>query len=229
MPCALRIEAAPLTSSEGETPNGWRMAQGSAANLTVTADRERRILRARADEQPLIGSGSPSRPTTFDLGFGRVAAGGRHDSPHSSGDRLHAPPFVPVPPIIRRISTRGMSATSGQHPRTPSRSRRRSSCAPIGAWSRFTSATRFAIVSARRPGPWTPETIVDAGVAPKLAGPKAERGANDTVHLAYYVILVPAGGWKTLGAAHRQRRPPAAPVLVANQAVVRDAVDSQHT
>jgi hypothetical protein len=35
-------------------------------------------------------------------------------------------------------------------------------------------------------GGWGPETVVDSNVAPNLAGPQAVRGANDTVHLAYY-------------------------------------------
>ena len=35
-------------------------------------------------------------------------------------------------------------------------------------------------------GGWSKERIVDAHVPPGLAGPQAVRGANDTVHLAYY-------------------------------------------
>jgi hypothetical protein len=35
-------------------------------------------------------------------------------------------------------------------------------------------------------GGWSKERIIDAGVPPNLAGPQAVRGANDTVHLAYY-------------------------------------------
>jgi hypothetical protein len=35
-------------------------------------------------------------------------------------------------------------------------------------------------------GQWSAETIIDRGMTPNLAGPKAELGANDTVHLAYY-------------------------------------------
>ncbi|RPJ53400.1 MAG: exo-alpha-sialidase [Acidobacteria bacterium] len=35
-------------------------------------------------------------------------------------------------------------------------------------------------------GVWGTQTIIDAGVAPNLAGPRAVLGANDTVHLAYY-------------------------------------------
>jgi hypothetical protein len=33
---------------------------------------------------------------------------------------------------------------------------------------------------------WGAETVIDSNVAPNLAGPQAVRGANDTVHLAYY-------------------------------------------
>lgn len=41
--------------------------------------------------------------------------------------------------------------------------------------------------SVRSPeGTWGADTIIDPGVAPKSAGPKAVLGANDTVHLAYY-------------------------------------------
>jgi hypothetical protein len=41
--------------------------------------------------------------------------------------------------------------------------------------------------SVRSPsGTWGPTTIVDDGIEPKLAGPQAILGANDTVHLAYY-------------------------------------------
>jgi hypothetical protein len=35
-------------------------------------------------------------------------------------------------------------------------------------------------------GVWGAETVIDSNVAPNLAGPQAVRGANDTVHLAYY-------------------------------------------
>ena len=35
-------------------------------------------------------------------------------------------------------------------------------------------------------GGWTKERVIDADVPPNLAGPQAVRGANDTVHLAYY-------------------------------------------
>jgi hypothetical protein len=42
----------------------------------------------------------------------------------------------------------------------------------------------YSIRSSR--GTWGADTIVDPGVAPKSAGPRAVLGANDTVHLAYY-------------------------------------------
>lgn len=35
-------------------------------------------------------------------------------------------------------------------------------------------------------GAWGAERIIDAALGPNLAGPQAVRGANDTVHLAYY-------------------------------------------
>jgi len=35
-------------------------------------------------------------------------------------------------------------------------------------------------------GVWGPDTVMDPGVAPKSAGPRAVLGADDTVHLAYY-------------------------------------------
>ena len=35
-------------------------------------------------------------------------------------------------------------------------------------------------------GKWSAEKVIDPDVAPNLAGPQAVRGANDTVHLAYY-------------------------------------------
>jgi hypothetical protein len=35
-------------------------------------------------------------------------------------------------------------------------------------------------------GTWSAEKVIDPDVAPNLAGPQAVRGANDTVHLAYY-------------------------------------------
>jgi len=125
-------------------------------------------------------------------------------------------------------------------------------------------------------GRWTPQTIVDAGIAPKLAGPKAELGANDTVHLAYYgmdgtiwyrrllrdgtltprqhlasgvgatraefgavlpLVFIPQTNtvvilYQQADGRLWERRivndgPPSAPVLVANERVVRDAVDSQ--
>jgi hypothetical protein len=37
-------------------------------------------------------------------------------------------------------------------------------------------------------GAWGADTVLDAGVAPKSAGPRAVLGANDTVHLAYYGV-----------------------------------------
>ena len=41
--------------------------------------------------------------------------------------------------------------------------------------------------SVRSPaGAWTPTRILDADIAPNLAGPQVVRGSNDTVHLAYY-------------------------------------------
>jgi hypothetical protein len=38
----------------------------------------------------------------------------------------------------------------------------------------------------RSSGKWSAEKLIDADVAPNIAGPQAVRGANDTVHLAYY-------------------------------------------
>ncbi len=35
-------------------------------------------------------------------------------------------------------------------------------------------------------GTWSSDKVIDADVPPNLAGPQAVRGANDTVHLAYY-------------------------------------------
>ena len=35
-------------------------------------------------------------------------------------------------------------------------------------------------------GAWGADTVLDLGVAPKSAGPRAVLGANDTVHIAYY-------------------------------------------
>jgi hypothetical protein len=35
-------------------------------------------------------------------------------------------------------------------------------------------------------GQWGPDTVIDAGLAPHLAGPRAVLGAGDIVHLAYY-------------------------------------------
>jgi hypothetical protein len=35
-------------------------------------------------------------------------------------------------------------------------------------------------------GKWSAEKVIDADVAPNLAGPQAVRGASDTVHVAYY-------------------------------------------
>jgi hypothetical protein len=41
--------------------------------------------------------------------------------------------------------------------------------------------------SVRSPGgKWSLDTVIDANLGPNLAGPQAVRGANDTVHLAYY-------------------------------------------
>ena len=41
--------------------------------------------------------------------------------------------------------------------------------------------------SVRSPaGSWSPETVIDADLAPNLAGPQAVLGANGMVHLAYY-------------------------------------------
>jgi hypothetical protein len=37
-------------------------------------------------------------------------------------------------------------------------------------------------------GTWGPDTVLDPGVAPKSAGPRAVLGANDTVHVAYYGV-----------------------------------------
>lgn len=37
-------------------------------------------------------------------------------------------------------------------------------------------------------GTWGADTVLDPGVAPKTAGPKAVLGANDTVHVAYYGV-----------------------------------------
>ena len=37
-------------------------------------------------------------------------------------------------------------------------------------------------------GTWGADTVLDPGVAPKSAGPRAVLGANDTVHVAYYGI-----------------------------------------
>lgn len=253
------------------------MAQGSAANLTVTADRERRILRARADEQPLIGSGSPSRPATSDLESVEL---------RQVGDTIH---------LIHQVtgSTHYHSFRTSDHPTHPDtwhvRDERAASADSVAQSATLVVRSDRSMVTfyvgdtirycVRSPsGTWTPETIVDAGVAPKLAGPKAERGANDTVHLAYYgmdgtiwyrrllrdgtltrrqqlasrvgatraefgtvlpLIFIPQTNtvvilYQQADGKLWERRivndgPPAAPVLVANQAVVRDAVDSQHT
>lgn len=131
--------------------------------------------------------------------------------------------------------------------------------------------------SVRSPsGTWSAETMIDPGVAPKLAGPKAELGANDAIHLAYYGMdgtiwyrrllrdgtLTPRQSLASGVGATRaefgavlplvfiprtntcviiyqqadgrlwERRvvnddAPSAPVLVASQPVVRNAVDSQ--
>jgi hypothetical protein len=51
-------------------------------------------------------------------------------------------------------------------------------------------------------GTWSAETIMDAGLAPNLAGPQAVLGTNDSVHLTYYGMdgtvwyrrLMPDGG-----------------------------------
>ena len=37
-------------------------------------------------------------------------------------------------------------------------------------------------------GSWGADTVLDPGVAPKSAGPRAALGANDTVHVAYYGV-----------------------------------------
>jgi len=131
--------------------------------------------------------------------------------------------------------------------------------------------------SVRSPsGAWSAEPIIDAGLAPGLAGPKAELGANDTVHLAYYgmdgtiwyrrllrdgtlsareqlasgvgasrnefgavlplnyipgkntaVIIYQQGDGRLWERRVVNDGPPSAPVLVANQSVVRNAVDAQ--
>jgi hypothetical protein len=43
----------------GATPEGWTVAQGSAAGMTVAAAGQQKVLRALADRQPLIGLYTP--------------------------------------------------------------------------------------------------------------------------------------------------------------------------
>jgi hypothetical protein len=51
-------------------------------------------------------------------------------------------------------------------------------------------------------GTWGADTVLDPGVAPKTAGPRAVLGANDTVHVAYYGM----DGAICIGAPARRKR-----------------------
>jgi hypothetical protein len=50
----------------------------------------------------------------------------------------------------------------------------------------YVGPTKIHYSVRRAAGGWSTDRVIDAQMSPNLAGPQAVRGANDTVHLAYY-------------------------------------------
>ena len=62
----------------GATPEGWSVAQGNAAGMTVEADGQRKVFRARADQEPLVGLYTPPWDATELAAEFRLPAGNRN-------------------------------------------------------------------------------------------------------------------------------------------------------
>jgi hypothetical protein len=70
----------------GATPEGWRVARGHAAGLTVAEDGQRKVLRARADGEPLVGLYTPPWDATELAAEFRLPAGRRNGVGFLFGD-----------------------------------------------------------------------------------------------------------------------------------------------
>jgi hypothetical protein len=91
----------------GATPEGWSVAQGPAAGLTVAEDGQRKVLRARADREPLVGLYTPPWDAT-ELGAEfRIGAGSRSGIGFVLGDvdaGSHARVFLDAADGALRVS-----------------------------------------------------------------------------------------------------------------------------
>jgi hypothetical protein len=70
----------------GATPEGWSVAAGHAAGMTVAGDGQRRVLRSRADQEPLVGLYTPPWDATELAAEFRLPAGSRNGVGFVFGD-----------------------------------------------------------------------------------------------------------------------------------------------
>ena len=208
----LELDAAKL--EVGATPEGWSVAHGDAGGMTVALVGQERVLRARATQESLTGLyAAPWAATELAAEF-RLPAGNRTGLGFVFGYvdagnhwRVFLDPGAGTIRVSRFVN--GTEAVSTEKSATITLGQWHDieiqtedekvevtyedeavefavdlGTVPVAFYTADTVHYNIRFSG----GTWGADTVLDPGVAPTTAGPKAVLGANDTVHVASYGV-----------------------------------------
>ncbi len=187
----LEVPAGHLGGTFVETPariGPWETAGGDYYFLMEPAETDNMLMAVKSSDggaswREMDGE---HRPATGDLeGFASVLDGDRIHMLHQTSDDVFYHVFLtadhPAQPDRWAVRDERL-ASPGEPPTQVADLAVRSDGSVVGVYG-GPEKIRYRVRSAE--GEWGPESVIDAGVGPKLSGPMLVRGRDDVIHLAY--------------------------------------------